>query len=115
MENLKQADFESLSPESITMDCDFKAQTSGDGYWSRSIKPVRVTKIVYEEEFDSVNVYFDTATWNIDLDGLIYTDTRFQTEIIAFLYRNWPGINWGSLEYTEQGLQGGNYVSMELI
>ncbi len=94
-----------------------KITTSGDGFWSKISKPVTVTRIDFdpEDEFQSVNVYFDTSTWNVRKDGLIYTDRGFEAGIIAFLYMNWPGVDWNRLMYTEQGMQGKDYVSMELI
>jgi hypothetical protein len=111
----KQADFESLSPETVVMACDFVVRTSGDGFWSKKVKDVRVHRIEYDEEFDGVNVYFDTLTWDVRKDGLIYTDDGFEMGVIVFLYQFWPDVNWSMLQYTEQGMQGEDYVSMELI
>jgi hypothetical protein len=94
-----------------------KIKTSGDGFWSKTSKFVTVTQIDFdpEDEFESVDIHFDPKSWNVRKDGLIYTDVGFQAEITAFLYSNWPGVDWSRLEYTEQGMQGVNTVSMELI
>ncbi len=94
-----------------------KIKTSGDGIWSNQTKFVTITRIEFDptDEFESVNIHFDTSTWDVSKDGLIYTDHGFQAAVITFLYMNWPGVEWNRLEYTEQGMQGVDYVSMELI
>jgi len=99
------------------MKTNIKITTSGDGFWSKVSKTVTVTKIEFdpEDEFQSVNIFFDTSTWDVKQDGLIYTDIGFEAAVTAFLYTNWPGVDWSRLRYTEQGMQGRDYVSMELI
>ncbi len=99
------------------MKTNIKIKTSGDGRWSSVSKSVTVTQIEFDpnDEFESFNVHFDTKTWNVRKDGLIYMDAGFQAEITAYLYNNWPGVDWSRLEYTEQGMQTASYVSMELI
>lgn len=89
-----------------------KIVTSGFGLWSDKIKEVRTTKYVVpytNENCDSgeLRVYFDTDTWNIDEDGLIYTDPAFLESIrVAF--------GSSDIYYSEQGMQGHDFVSFDV-
>lgn len=91
--------------------------TSGTGYWSTARKNVRTTRIDVpyiddERDFGELRVYFDTATWDVETDGLIYTDARFMTELSAVLAQ--AGFNVTDLSYSEQGMQGDNFVSCDV-
>ena len=60
--------------------------TDGSGYWSDVVKSVKCTgiEIAYindERDFGELRVYFDTASWDVDTDGLIYTDRQFLVEL----------------------------------
>ena len=90
--------------------------TAGDGYWSGVAKPVKVTHVEVpyvndERTFGELRVYFDTATWNIQQDGLIYTDGRFLDELRDALANE--GFV-GTVDYSEQGMQGDDYVSLDI-
>ena len=89
--------------------------TSGDGYWSNVCKVVQVTdmRLGYvsdEKDFGELRVYFNTDTWDVEADGLIYTDKLFLQELNAFLFAH----DLGDAEYSEQGMQGDNYVSLDV-
>ena len=89
--------------------------TAGDGYWSRAQKAVRIVdmRLGYvsdERDFGELCVYFNTADWDVDKDGLIYTDTQFKQELNAFLAEQ----GLGQADYSEQGMQGDNYVSCDV-
>ena len=91
--------------------------TSGDGYWSRTVKNVRIVdmRLGYlndERTFGELRVYFDRATWNVSKDGLIYTDHGFMTDLRNFLALQ--GLNNLDVDYSEQGMQGDNYVSLDV-
>lgn len=91
--------------------------TSGDGYWSRAIKNVRIVdmRLGYvndEGDFGELCVYFNKEDWNVDKDGLIYTDKGFMTDLRNFLALQ--GLNNLDVEYSEQGMQGTNYVSLDV-
>ena len=89
-----------------------KIVTSGMGLWSNAIKEVKTTKysVPYtnaERDFGELRVYFDTSDWDVEQDGLIYTDPAFLESIrVAF------GTN--DIDYSEQGMQGDNYVSLDV-
>ena len=89
--------------------------TCGNGYWSNVRKAVTITdmRIGYvndEKDFGELCVYFDKS-WNVYEDGLIYTDSQFEEELIAFL--NQHGLAGKDVWYSEQGMQGDNYVSLD--
>ena len=91
--------------------------TAGDGYWSDVAKPVEVTAISLgyineEEDFGELCVSFNTNTWNVDEDGLIYTDRQFLQELRDKL--NELGFAGDDVEYSEQGMQGDDYVSLDV-
>ena len=89
--------------------------TNGRGYWSRTAKAVEIVdmRLGYvsdERDFGELCVYFNTADWDVDKDGLIYTDTQFKQELNAFLAEQ----GLGQADYSEQGMQGDNYVSCDV-
>lgn len=91
--------------------------TSGDGYWSRAIKNVRITDmrlgyVADDKEFGELCVYFNTDDWYVSEDGLIYTDRGFMTDLRNFLAIH--GLDNLDVEYSEQGMQGYDYVSLDV-
>ena len=98
--------------------------TDGGGYWSRKRKEVRVTELTVhvfnindeddegDEDFGELCVHFNTNSWRPDVDGLIYTDKLFMQELQAYL--NSIGIAGDDVSYSEQGMQGDNYVSCDV-
>ena len=96
--------------------------TGGDGLWSDVVKAITITEIqlgkgtVWEGEsddkaFGELRVYFDDKTWDTDWDGLIYTDKQFLKELQEFL--NTQGLPGKDVSYSEQGMQGDDYVSLD--
>jgi hypothetical protein len=89
--------------------------TNGQGLWSRVAKAVRVVDmrmsyISEEKDYGELRVYFDTRTWNVDTDGLIYSDRQFLQELNACLLQR----GLAEASYSEQGLQGQDYVSLDV-
>jgi hypothetical protein len=89
--------------------------TLGTGYWSRKQTAVGITdmRLPYvndEKTFGELCVYFDTRDWDVNTDGLIYTDSQFLRELNAFLVEQ--GLCAAS--YSEQGMQGTDYVSLDV-
>jgi hypothetical protein len=90
-------------------------ETAGDGYWSNvskevDIEDIRVTYVSDEKDFGELCVYFDTSDWDVNKDGLIYTDSLFLEQLNSFLKEQ--GLT--SVDYSEQGMQGDNYVSCDV-
>ncbi len=97
----------------------FELKTSGGGYWSNTQARVRVTDLRLdlvndddEEPFGELRVYFDTATWDVNRLGLIYTDPGFFAGLKQHLESQ--GIDVTDLSYSEQGMQGTDYVSLDV-
>jgi hypothetical protein len=91
--------------------------TDGSGYWSDIVKSVKCTGIDIgyvndEKDFGELRVYFDTATWDVNEDGLIYTDRQFMVELKEALIE--ACINSSGISYSEQGMQGDDYVSLDV-
>jgi hypothetical protein len=86
-------------------------ETAGDGLWSNKKQSVDCTGYevhgIQGDDFGELRVYFDTRTWNVETDGLIYTDTGF----IAGIYEAFAT---GDIHYSEQGMQGTDYVSFDV-
>lgn len=91
--------------------------TSGNGYWSRAVKPVLITnmRVAYvndEGDFGELRVFFDTKFWDVNVDGLIYTDSQFLADLREFCVKQ--GLVGTDVDYSEQGMQGDNYVSLDV-
>ena len=90
--------------------------TCGDGYWSNVAKPVLVTDMQLgyvndEGDFGELRVYFDTEFWDVNVDGLIYTDSQFYADLQQLIKQQGLVVD---LCYSEQGMQGDNYVSLDV-
>lgn len=91
--------------------------TNGKGYWSEVAKDVKVVGYILaytndEADFGELRVYFDTKSWDVNTDGLIYTDRQFERDIKALLTQ--LGLDGKDVSYSEQGMQGRNYVSFDV-
>jgi len=91
--------------------------TSGGGYWSNTQAAVEITRLQLaytndELDFGELRVYFNAATWDVNKLGLIYTDKQFMTELKALLTT--MGFDASDVDYSEQGMQGDNYVSCDV-
>ena len=91
--------------------------TNGCGYWSEVAKDVKVIGydvpyISDEKDFGELRVYFHTKTWDVYTDGLIYTDRQFERELKALMTQ--LGFDGEDISYSEQGMQGDNYVSFDV-
>ena len=91
--------------------------TAGDGYWSTASKAVTVTglQLAYtndELDFGELRVQFARGDWDVNKLGLIYTDTQFLDELRLLLTS--MGFDASDVDYSEQGMQGDNYVSLDV-
>lgn len=106
--------------------------TAGDGYWSEAVKNVRVTQMgmwVGTESDDGeyygdgdFYVLYDEATWNNNVDGLIYTDSAFlanvqdkMRDVLAQMGVDYNKANElvADITYSEQGMQDDGRVSCD--
>jgi len=94
--------------------------TSGDGFWSNVQKPVfvKTAEVAYisdDHEFGELRVYFDNDSWNPEVHGLIYTDNQFIEELCdALIDIGFTLEGVSDVSYSEQGMQGHNYVSFDI-
>jgi hypothetical protein len=91
--------------------------TIGDGYWSNvakavGIKDMQINYCNEEKDFGELCVYFNTDDWNVEVDGLIYTDSLFVKQLRKFLDEQ--GLAGADVDYSEQGMQGEDYVSLDV-
>jgi hypothetical protein len=94
--------------------------TSGIGLWSDLstqvfVREVTMSHLNDDRTFGELRVYFDDSSWDTDTDGLIYTDPLFIQELKEWLVNT--GFSYGALEglqYSEQGMQGINFVSFDV-
>lgn len=92
--------------------------TSGDGYWSRivnaqvEIVDMQLGYVADELDFGELRVYFNTDSWDVSKQGLIYTDRLFLKQLREFLDAH--GLPGKDVEYSEQGMQGDDYVSLDI-
>jgi hypothetical protein len=102
------------------MEVNIILNTDGKGLWSTKSKSVKITNLslsisTIEDDdnrklFGELCVYFDQASWDPDVDGLIYTDKQFNDELNNFLKSQ--GFT-EEVYYSEQGMQGDDYVSLD--
>ena len=94
--------------------------TNGKGYWSNKRKAVDVTKLdlqycTAEKDFGELCVYFTKASWDTAVDGLVYTDKLFMTELRAYLQTiGFTEAEANDVNYSEQGMQTDEYVSCDV-
>lgn len=91
--------------------------TNGAGFWSAVPREIRIVgcSLGYvndDEDFGELRVYFDPEDWDVTSDGLIYTDPQFLKELKSYLYSH--QLNGQDVEYSEQGMQGDDYVSLDV-
>ena len=90
--------------------------TDGTGFWSDTAQAIQIIGIdlgyVNEEgTFADLRVYFDERSWSTSQQGLIYTDPLFLKELRVLLKS--MGLAGDDVEYSEQGLQGRKFVSLD--
>jgi len=112
------------------MHCHIEANTNGKGYWTEEERLVIINelKIGYsslayypEDPFNGeLRAIFDPhgftkGSWNVPGHGLIYTDKLWMREFKKGLLS--LGLSQKAVQnvhYSEQGMQGNNYVSMDI-
>lgn len=104
--------------------------SAGNGLWSSEERKVNHTKAklrVYCYDIDSskfkinknnsneLKIFFTKKDWDVEKFGLIYTDKRWIRELREYLKSlGFSKKASNSVDYTEQGMQGDNYVSLDV-
>lgn len=97
--------------------------TNGKGLWSDVVRNVKITGLDLENldnwdnpkrapKFGELRVYFTKNSWSIHKHGLIYTDDLFIKGLRKALTK--AGYKGHGVDYSEQGMQGRNYVSLDV-
>lgn len=95
--------------------------TAGDGLWSsvRTAVTIRGVELTVWQSagasWGELRAYFDPQLWDTDTVGLIYTDSLWIEG-----WREWLALATplaasavAGVDYSEQGMQGADYVSMD--
>lgn len=116
----------SIKTYSANLDKPIVACTNGSGLWSSAERNVRIKKIdfggiVYFPEDHSLTAYlrahFQKKDWDVEKHGLIYTDRRWEKQFASQFVKLKEFnklVASRNVGYTEQGMQGDNYVSLAL-
>lgn len=92
--------------------CIAKFKTDGHGCWSKVSQDVSIIEIEkYQKE---LRVYFDPTEWDVGEKGLIYTDQLFLAMLKDYLKADGKSY-WNMVGYSEQGMQGEDYVSLDIL
>ena len=98
----------------------FVTHTNGRGHWSTvsgcvKIDRVRLAYLDDELDFGELRAYFDVREWNTNTDGLIYTDpTWIESFRNCMATLGFSESALQDIDYSEAGMQGSNYVSMDV-
>jgi hypothetical protein len=98
----------------------WQTHTAGNGLWSDKSKAVQVLRVELaycndECDFGELRAYFNTNSWNCNEYGLIYTDKVWIDEFRALMRSlGFTRTAVNAISYSEQGMQGDNYVSMDV-
>jgi len=112
------------------MKVDIKANTNGKGHWSVEKRMVQIIRLgigysslnYYPEDpfHGELRAYFEPhgftpGSWNVAGHGLIYTDRLWMKEFKAGLRAAGFSIKAvANVSYSEQGMQGDSFVSMDV-
>jgi hypothetical protein len=94
--------------------------TNGGGYWSNKatavdVEGLRLGYINEERTFGELCVQFADYSWDVNTDGLIYTDKLFMQELRVYLQTlGFTEAEANDVHYSEQGMQGEDYVSCDV-
>ena len=90
----------------------FRGNFTTDSDVTVSVTHLQVPYINEEKTFGELCVYFNRKTWCVDHQGLIYTDHRWLNELCDALRER--GYATSDVGYSEHGMQGDNYVSLDV-
>jgi hypothetical protein len=98
----------------------FVTKTDGNGYWSTVAKTIRVNRVEVasvgnDGTYGELRVYFDPTEWDVESDGLIYSDPGWMVSFRSCMATlGFSEAALSDIGYTEQGMQGDNYVSLDV-
>lgn len=104
----------------FTRNVHWQLHTNGQGLWSNVeatvvVLQVELTYVNDDGDFGELRAYFDTRTWDVNDVGLIYTDPRWIGEFRSLMrILGFTSDACDDIDYSEQGMQGVDYVSMDV-
>ena len=100
------------------MKVSINTKTAGDGLWSSERRNVRIYKLelnISHDSFGELKAFFIQKMWNTSKLGLIYTDEGWLHDFRkGLIKKGFSAKAVLDVEYSEQGMQGKNYVSMDI-
>ena len=76
------------------------------------ILPADIFRVMDSQIYGNLNAYFSPKQWNTERHGLIYTDSLFEKGVKNLLKAK--GFTyWNDINYSEQGMQGRDYVNFD--
>lgn len=99
--------------------CKLQTRTNGKSYWSDRIRDVTIKQLEVncwnDLTFGELRAHFDQSDWSTLRDGLIYSDQgwmeTFREKLKAIGFSD---AAVADVHYSEQGMQGIRYVSMDV-
>lgn len=105
----------------FTKQVSWQTHTDGSSLWAEGVaKTVRIVEVWLnycneEENWGELCARFNTKDWDTSKDGLIYTDRQWIDEFRALMKTlGFSSIALDDISYSEQGMQGSDYVSMDV-
>lgn len=102
-------------------DVNWQTHTDGSSLWASGIvKTVRITRVVLDWDNDEgswgeLRAYFESQDWDSASLGLIYTDRNWIQEFRALMKtQGFSPVAVEDINYSEQGMQGLDFVSMDV-
>lgn len=99
----------------------FVCSTNGKGLWSQAKRKVPVLRLeldifryLGDPDRGELRAYFDTAVWNTNLLGIIYTDPQWMRDFRRHLSKEFSAAAVKNIGYSEAGMQGDAFVSMDV-
>jgi hypothetical protein len=99
----------------------FVTRTDGKGYWSTvARKSIRINRVAIASvsdygEYGELRAYFDESEWNVETDGLIYSNQAWLKSFRSCMATLGFSVQaLAAISYTEQGMQGTDYVSLDV-
>jgi hypothetical protein len=106
-------------------------ETNGKGLWSPISRKVPIQKLVvrlgadmqgnypaasiFDAKYGELCAYFNREDWEVSVHGLIYTDPQWMEQFQKMLYKHGFSVKAiHDVSYSEQGMQGDDYVSMDV-
>lgn len=101
------------------MKVQFTCSTNGKGCWSDKVKQTKVFNLYLNyndsSQYGELHAKVTKKSWDINKYGLIYTDPQWLRDFRGSLH--YLGLSKKAskdVDYSEQGMQGENFVSLDV-